>query len=188
MATTPSLRNLNQAKLAPAKVALTSRVRCGKSARRKGDFAARAFAVALSGVSCSAPRYPRPGSGPGRAGSSDNAALCPGQTIAAPGTWARALLPHALPPLQTCNCPLAPAPSPRLPRHIMGRYPTPPPARARCPPWSLAACCVIYLGPLRHRSGPRFPRRCVASSARHGMCKKQHIPGESRYLSLNCSC
>lgn len=87
----------------------------------------------------------RAGSGHGRAGSSDNAALCPGQTIAAPAPWDRDLSPQVLAIIKGARSLYPTGPSHRLPRHIMGRYPTPPPVRARRPSWLLSTGLVIKL-------------------------------------------
>ena len=120
-------------------------VRYGKSARRKSEVAPRAFASALSSVSCSAPRSPSTGSGPGRAGSSDNAALCPGQTIGAPAPWDKISSSPGPRDNQACSVLYPTGPTHRLPRHIIGRYPTPPPARARRPSWFISTGLVIKL-------------------------------------------
>jgi len=58
-------------------------------------------------------------------------------------------------------------------RHIIERYPTPPPVRARRPPWSISAGRVIKLErvaqQLGHVAGWVAPRVT-------GCAKKQHIP------------
>src|SRR5437667_12360855 len=59
----------------------------------------------------------------------------------------------------------------RLHRHIIGRYPTPPPVRARRPPWLLSTGLVIKLERvargLSYCSGPLRASRAVQ--------EKQHV-------------
>ncbi len=84
-------------------LAMTPTSAAAKARAAKVSVALRAFAFALPGAGCDAPRFVATGSGPGRAGSSDNAALCPGQTIAAPGPGARDLLRQAIAFLVTAS-------------------------------------------------------------------------------------
>ncbi len=143
-----------------ARSSITFNVRYGKRSRRPSVRRARLPPLSLA-PRCSAPRFVAAGGGHGRAGSSDNAALCPGQTCRPPSLIKRrAVMRHA-------------------PAHNWVVIGAPPPVRGRRPPWSGADARRRSLSLWRNWLGTAQRGR----SARHALCKKQHIARRAPLLT-----